>query len=354
MKKIGLWFWLLTKRQLKSVFFLMILILIPLSSWTASRMGDLSGEQNNRAALYARDDDEIAAGTIEDLLASVDCYEFYLCDSEDELYEQVRTGKAECGYILNEGISQRIEKGKYKECIIVVSKTDSLLTDIINETVFSSFFKGFAKKIAMDYVSSDEKFALMDPEGFAQLSGTYDQYMNGNGTFKVEFEMLGDGNSFAQTKVIETKETTFPLRNVMAVLIMAGGMLGVLNWLTDREKGVFAPMRYDFIRISRLLYVFIPSALLGISTILSMAACGENVSFVHEIAAMLFYLVILTVFGTLCCIFMRKSYTIVSMMPVIIIGSLLVCPVFIDLSVYLPVIGIFRKIFVPYYYMMLF
>lgn len=354
MKKVLLWFWLLTKRQLKSVFFLILLILIPLLSWIVSGMDSLKEEQVNRVALFTRDEDEISMAAVSDLLSGSDCYEFHVCGSEEELMEEVRTGKSECGYIFNDKISERIEKEKYKECIIIVRKENSILADAVSETVFASFFKEFCRKTAIDYVKNNEKFAGMDPEGLIQLEGTFENYLIGNGTFKVEFEMLGEESSFAKTQIIETQAMSFPLRNVMAVLIMAGSMLGVLNWLLDREMGVFAPMRHDFICLSRPLYVFIPSALLGISTIFSMIAIGENSSILHEILAMLFYVILLTIVGTFCCYFLKKSFTVISAMPVLIIASLLVCPVFIDLSLYLPVIGILRKIFVPYYYMISF
>lgn len=354
MKKIALWSWLLMKRQLKSLFFLLILILIPVISFVGSRTEALSKEQETKVALFARDDDEIAGETIEALLTMDSSYTFYLCESEEELLSHVRNKEAECGYIFDENLSEKIEKEKYKKNITVVQNSNSMLTNIINETVFSAFFKQFTKKTAMDYVANNEKFAAMHPEGFVQLEGAFEQYTKGDAVFKVSFEMLGDGESLTETTVIETKAVGFPLRNIMAVLIMAGAMLGILNWLNDREKGVFAPMKREFILASRPLYILIPALLLGISTIVSLAACGESVSVLRELLGMMLYILLLTVLGVVCCLVIKKSFTIISAMPVMIIGSLLVCPVFIDLVLYIPVLKWVRYLFVPYYYMMLF
>ena len=354
MKKIALWSWLLMKRQLKSLFFLLILILIPIVSFIGSRKEALSKEQETKVALFARDDDVVACASIEDLLAMDSGYTFYLCESEEELISQVRSGDAECGYIFDENLSEKIKKEKYKENIIVVQKSNSMLANLINETVFSAFFKQFTKITALNYVANNEKFAAMDPEGFLQLEGAFEQYTKGDSVFKVSFEMLGDGESLDETEVIETKAAHFPLRNIMAVLIMAGAMLGVLNWLNDREKGVFAPMKRDFILVSRPLYILIPALLLGVSTIVSLMACGESVFVLREILGMILYVLLLTILGMVCCLVIKKSFTIISAMPVMIMGSLLVCPVFIDLALYIPVLKWVRYFFVPYYYMIMF
>lgn len=351
MKKIMLWLWLLTKRQLKNVFFLMIVVLVPVLSFVASRVDSLSQETQNRAALYARDDDKIAAGTIEELLTADSSYEFYLCGSEEELIDEVRDGNAQCGFIFDDKLTERIEKGKYKGNLIIVAKKNSILADTIRETVFAAYFKEFAKKTGLDFIASNEKFSQMDPEGLEQFEGAYEQYREGSGTFKVSFETMDGADSFAETQVIETTAVKFPLRGIMAVLIMTGTMMGLLGWLSDREKGVFAPMKHDFIVLSRLFYVLIPTAFLGISTIISLMACGENVSLGHEIMTMAGYVVLLTVIGTFFSFLIRKSSAVISAMPVFIIGSLLICPVLIDLTLYVPVLKWIRYLFVPYYYM---
>lgn len=354
MKKIGLWCWLLTKRQLKSIFFLFILLLIPVTAFVTARMEGFNETEEIRVALYARDNDELAANTINDLLKDTDCYIFYLCASEEDLIQAVQTGEAECGYIFVENITNRVAKEKYKNNIIQVKKTGSFLADSINETIFSSFFKFFTREMMLNYVKNSEKFSQMDQEGLVQLDGTYDYYLNDNGTFHVEFKMLGDGTDFLETEIIETEDMTFPLRNVMSVLVMLGAVLGVLNWQMDKEAGVFAPMKYDFVTISRPLYVAIPTVLLAVCAFCSMAVSRTMEFYGREFAVMAAYVILLTATGVLATYVIRKSTWIVSALPVLMIGSLILCPVFIDLSVYIPVLKYAQKLFLPYYYMIMF
>lgn len=353
MKKVGLWCLLLVKRQLKNIFFLFILVLIPVMAFISARIDGFQESEEIRVALYARDEDELAADTIRDLQEDTDCYTFYLCASEEELMQAVHSGEAECGYIFAENISERVAKEKYKNNIIQVKKSGSLLADSVNETVFSAFFQYFTREMMLNYIKGNNKFSRMDPEGYIQLDGTYDYYLNGNGTFRVEFKMLGDGKDFSETETIETQEMTFPLRNIMAVLIMMGTALGVLSWLTDREKGVFAPMKYDFVKVSRPLYAAIPTTLLGICALCSMAAKNLTAPG-KELAVMAGYVVLLTGAGVLATYLIRKSTWVISALPVLMIGSLILCPVFIDLSVYIPALKYAQKLFLPYYYMIMF
>lgn len=354
MKKIGLWCWLLTKRQLKNIMFLLILLLIPLTAFITTRIEGFQESETLYVALYARDGDEMAVNTVNHLLADTDTYSFYLCSSEEELMQDVQKGRAECGYIFGENITQRVTQEKYKNNIIQVKKKGSFIADSINETVFSSFFRFFTKNMILEYVKSNEKFAGMDAEGLLQLSGAFDSYLSGNQTFHVEFRVLGGGEDFLETEVLEGESASFPLRNMMAVLIMAGALVGVLGWLADREKGVFAPMRYDFVAISRTLYVMIPVMLLAVCSLCGMAAAGTITSVGREIAVILAYVVLLTAAGTLATYFVKRSTWIVSAFVVLVLGSLVLCPVFIDLSVYIPGIRYAQRLFLPYYYMTMF
>lgn len=354
MKKMGLWFWLLTKRQLKSVAFWLVLVLIPLTAGIVPRIEAFGEEPDNCVALYSYDDGEISQGTIEELLENKGVYTYYLCDSEEMLYEEVRSGNAQCGYIFNENAVEKIKDKDYDEVVKLVKKQNSIIADAVNESFFSVYFKYVTKTILMDYVENNKDFAGMDPEGLVQLEGAYNVYLESDVTARVDFEMLKDGSNLSETEIIEVKKNVFPLRSIMAILIMAGGMLGVVTWLSDREKGVFVPMKRSFIATSKVLYVFIPAMLLGASTFVSLIACQEAENVLFECVAILGYVIVITILGAVCCTIFKKSYTMVSIMPVVIIACILICPVFIDLALYVPGLNLIRNFLVPYYYIRLF
>lgn len=354
MKKIGLWLWLLTKRQLKSVAFWVILGIIPLMSLIIPRIEAFGEAPDNQAALYASDADKVALDTIEELVNGESVYTFYVCASKEELLEEVKNGNAQCGYIFDNEITKKIKSKEYKDLITIVKKENTLIADAINESFFAAYFKHFTEVILLDYVESNEKFAEMDSEGLVQLEGAYEAYLCGDDTARFDFEYITGESGLNQTTVIEVEASVFPLRSIMAILIMTGGMLGVITWLTDKEKGIFVPMSREFVKISKMLYVMIPAFLLGVSTIISLIACNEAQTILREVMVMILYVALIAVIGAICCIYIKKSYTMLSIMPILIISSILICPVFIDLAVYIPIIKIIRNFFVPYYYIRLF
>ncbi len=354
MKKMGVWLWLLTKRQLKSVFFLFLLLTVPAVAFFVSENEAFEEAAVNSVALFCCDDDDVAGRTVELICDMESGYDFYVCASKDAVYDAVRNEEAVCGYIFNENISEMIVAEKYNDHITVVKNKGDLVSDMINEVVFSAYFKEFTRLVTTEYIRGNEKFDLVEEEAVLQVNGAYDIYVDGNGTFKIEFESLGVDGDFANTETIEGNTMTFPLRGVMAVLIFMGGLLGAVNWLSDSEKGVFKTLGYDFVNLSRLFYGMIPAGLLGVSTVLSLILCGQSVGLGREILVMFFYVVAVALFGALCTYIVKKSVVMVSVMPVVIMAALLVCPVFIDLSVYVPAVGLVRNIFLPFYYMIMF
>ena len=354
MKKTLLFFRLLAKRQLNNVFFVLILVLIPVSSFVMSRFSGETDEKNNRVALYARDEDETAKNTIEELLLTDSIYEFSLCKDEDELIESVQKGDYQCGYIFDENISDRIINGKYKGNIIAVYRSGSILEKAVRETFFSVFFKQVARIIALDYIEDSNEFPEMSEEFLMYFDGTYDLYQNSDITFNINFETMQEQGSFETAKVIEAKPAAFPLRGIMAVLVMTGALLGLYGWLSDKEKGVFIPMRNDFVTISRALYVFVLVVMLGICAVVSIILCGAGQNAGKETGSMLLYVIVLVFICFVMSYIIRKSTTILSAMPVILIGSIIVCPVFVDISSFVPVFKVVRYFFIPYYYLILF
>lgn len=354
MKKIFVWFCLICRRQLKSKIFIFLLVAVPFAAFAVSNMEEFGEKPDNYIALLPADDDENALNTINALINNTNGYDFYLCGTRDELMDDVRSNKAECGYIFNENITDMIKNGTYKKCITVVYRENSILKNTVNETVFSEFFKYFSKVFVMDYVEKSEEFAGIDSGYMELLEGTYDKYLNGAETFGVIFEELGDGEDFSDTQVIEGGNVTFPLRGVMAVLAMAGMLLGVLAFDADREKGVFCAMPYNFINTARAIYVIVPSIFITASMVISVFVSGNSEGICKEIAAAALYVILLAFAGVIVSFILRRSFFVAVFLPLSVMLALAVCPVFIDIAQYVPQMGVLRYIFVPYYYMVMF
>ncbi len=74
----------------------------------------------------------------------------------------------------------------------------------------------------------------------------------------------------------------------------------------------------------------------------------------RELAGLLAYFLILEIFIMIFGLFVRKSSVLYGLLPVLVLGSCLFCPVFIRIERYLPEIKWIGAVFPPSYYLGLF
>lgn len=135
---------LLTKRQLKKPALWLILLLIPCFAFAMSHMA-AQADAKIAVALYAKEDDAFLQSVTDRLAAAQDgMFTFYLCDSRDSVYKDVATGKAECGYLFADGMLQTLDAGRRNNLIDVIVSSDSLLSPVVNEIVYSAFFESYS------------------------------------------------------------------------------------------------------------------------------------------------------------------------------------------------------------------
>ena len=66
--------------------------------------------------------------------------EFQAVDSEEELRRQVLTGKAECGYVIEDNVLLQLQSDDLNRGIQVLEKEDAVLTGVVNEVLFGQLY----------------------------------------------------------------------------------------------------------------------------------------------------------------------------------------------------------------------
>ena len=108
MKRILLWFWLLTKRLLKKPTFLAILILVPLLSFGYQAMTQESSGILT-IVLAQEGNDPTASAIIDDLLKQDTVFRYQVCHSAEEAALLVQTGKADAAWVFPEDLQQHMD-----------------------------------------------------------------------------------------------------------------------------------------------------------------------------------------------------------------------------------------------------
>ena len=167
MKKICFLFWLLCKRSLKKPSFLIILLAFPLSGFLFASVSK-EEETGLLVALYGEEGDDFSTSIIHRLCQSdYHLLSFYNCSSIENLKKDVLTGRAQWGYIFPKDFETRLQTGKARESISVLSSPSSLFVPVSNEIVFSRVMESHSlfllkQSLEENFPSSSSLFSMAE------------------------------------------------------------------------------------------------------------------------------------------------------------------------------------------------
>lgn len=371
-KKLFLWLWLLTKRQLHYPMLVLFLMGMPLCAWIVSKIPSMHESGVLHVGLYQADKDFVSTQTIEDLLnLNSNVVSFYVPQSEAELRADIAAGNTECGYIFKEDFTKKLLSYTYQDSILLLTSPSSTIHALTNEIVFSSAFRSFGQEIALNYVKSKKTLQLPDAEQI--VKDRFHFYLNGPATFHVTFKTLDEGNELSPaglsyertnpdslineetiTNDMNEENQVFPLRGILAIILLLAGLFGCIQWLGDYENKIMSTMPSIFVLIGRFLYPMILTVLFSASALITLACAGEFKNIRTEIPAMAAYSCLIILFTAALTFLLRRSQTLIAALPVIILSCLIFCPIFIDLSSFIPFIRVVEKCFIPCYYLKMF
>lgn len=351
MKKFFTWFILLTKRQLKNPFVIGVLLIIPLICLGINIFSELTDEDGSyNIGIYNAGSCDFSNELCDSLYAYTHNYRFIPYDDADSLYKDITSKKLLCGYIFPENLGDKIKENDISDSIISIKQADATIQASINEIVFSHLIKIQGRSIIQNYVSSMPEFLNIDTDYIDRLTKYYENYLQSDVTFHMIYNSYGVG----KTQAISPGEKTtvvFPIRGIFSILVYLSGMFGGILYMRDRENGIFSTVSVSYRRILPAIYAFIPSSLFGIIALISMKLLRIFTLAFNEIIVMLLYVMIVTFFTMLMVKITKKNTVFASLLPVILLCSLILCPVFIDASKYIPALKFVQKIFMPYYYL---
>ena len=175
-------------------------------------------------------------------------------------------------------------------------------------------------------------------------------------TFLDTFQLYGDtqfvaiGQQSLRNTELEVCQQDTELTNHLADMLLPY----LLTFLGDREKGIFETISIKYRILCQIVYVLIPTLLFAVSALLTICFSGIWTGVARELIGILILVLLTLVFSQLLIVITKKSSVCIACIPGLLIGCLIFCPVFIQVSNYVPVAEFIEKLFVPYYYLKLF
>lgn len=335
-----IWFLLSCKRHLKKPAFLAVLFLIPFLLYVVSAFGK---DQTSGIAVAVYAQEELGDRVAEALTELPGAFSFYPCSSEEELKRDVETGKAECGYVFPEDLREKLDDGSYMRSILIYSSPSTVLDSMSQEVVFSVLMEVYGPELLLEY---DEK-NLKSEGKIAQL---YQKYKTNGSTFSFRYETAD------QAEMEENRMTmTFPVRGIGAVFLFVLGLFSASAVAEDEKKGLFYCIPYGkkwwYLFLGTAAPVLMGGAVVLLSLFLSGSAEKGAAGVSKEILVMAVYLVGVAAFSCILKKITGKREVLVGLIPVFLIGSLILCPVFLDAGKWIPSLRLFGHAFLPYYYL---
>ena len=324
-RKLLLWFAMLSKRLYKKPTFLALMLLIPVLVFGYTAI--TGGESGVITIGLARESDEpVIQEIFADLQSGSQLLSFQVCDDPQQARTLLEGGKLDAVWIFPADIEEKIEKfakspTSSNAFITVLEREDNVTLMMSREKLSASVYPYIAQRVYVHFLRD------IAPELSHFSDEQLLEYYHATGLTVNLFDFRGTD---AQKK--ETNYLLSPLRGLLGILILLCSLAAGMYYIRDNENGTFAwvSLRWQF--LPELGCQLAASLHIAVISSVCLAFCGLTGSFWTELGILLMY--------SLCCslfaMALRQLFPSVNLLgtalPLVIVASLVVCPVFFDLG----------------------
>lgn len=381
MKKYLIWFGLLMKRMIKKPMFVLLLAAMSL---LAVMMNQMEGGETGEGVLVGIvAEDGTAESWSQTLLNLLQEQEgiitFKHYRSVSQLIQDVERGSIDCGVVIPEDLQEKIHSNAWRSAITIYVSNASNMIEIVKEKIASVIFIAYAEAKFEDYVRTAEPFQEAWKQGIAEgqdidgeeialfAKAAYESYLLDGSTFAFQYEGEVQNKEESQYKGYERSTgeerdqslqgnaAVFPLRGILAVGIFVSGLCGLLLDCEDRRSKRFVRIAPNW--MTTIVNIWVPTLYTSFAALLSLGVAGklewQGGGGGKELCHLLFYQFLIVLYCSIIRVILQKPEKIATAIPILTLAGLVCCPVWIRLSVYLPVFRVLERLFPITYYLLL-
>ena len=327
--KLMMWFWLLSKRLYKKLTFLAILLLIPLLvlGYSAAAKGD-SGMIT--VALAQREADPLAEALIQNFGDSSQLIRYEICDDAQTAEELVQRGKADMAWIFEGDLENKLmafmAQPKEKNSLVtVVLREDDVTLRLAREKLSGALYQALSQRLYISYVRENvPELAVLCDEALMEYYNTHEI---ANDLFAF------DETNASMVSVQSVHYLTAPVRGLLAVVIVLCGMATAMYYMQDTQRGTFSWVSTRALPAVELGCQLVSLVNVTAVVLLALALAGQFMGFGKELGVAALFCVCCACF----CLLLRRLCGTVkvlgTLLPLLVVVMLVVCPVFFDFGV---------------------
>ena len=399
-KQYGIWLRLLMKRLLKQPVFIGLLLLIPVMGYAVSTLeqGGSSGAVVAVCVEESRWSEQIVTklqALSADNTAGSSVLQYHFYDSDMETERAVLKSEADCGFVIPGDIAERVMEEDWRNGILVYETNSSSITGMAKERIAGVLFQLYSEESyeayleetvqAEDFITDDEAKEIV---AFARQA--YETHLVDGSTFSFVYERQGEALAVDNSDInnddrmsqeksdrnVTNDTSVFPVKGVFAVLIFISGMCGMLEYEKDKKEKRFLRLAPNW--MTYIVNIWIPTlytslavlVCLWITDALQLRACSGGTADIpvmgevllgvwspgmwgKQIGSLILYQGIIVLYCCILRVLLRRQETIAVAIPIMTLGSLVCAPVFVRLSMYMPLFEVLEKLFPATYYLMM-
>ena len=232
-----------------------------------------------------------------------------------------------------EGTVSFVRENRHRSVTCLTSPS-SVLGETASEALFSVLARLYAPELAFDYMS--ENGIEYDRQAMLEY---YNGYLGEGRAIGIEYSYIDSDGAVLPSDETDSGDNIFT--GLLGIYIMLGGILGINGWIEDEKRSL--PFGAANVAASVLI--------LSLCSCAALAAAGmADISAVAGIC--LYAVMIMSLCGIIKKLAGRHSAVVCGLLPVLVIGSMLFCPIFFDVSAFVPALGTASYIFAPGYLLM--
>ncbi len=347
MKLFGTYFILWCKRLLKRPLFLFTLLLMPLSVIFLQNCHTKQDAVIHVAIfLPEQSSDHILVELAQNMISlSNSAIRFYRCRTEASLRSDVAKGKAACGYILPNNLDTLLKNFAEKPSPILtaIRQEEDMRTRIVDEIILSKLYEPLSYYRLTNFLSKKQDISSKEK----WIQDTYQKNNSSELLFRFEYAN-GDENFFLNNS--HANFMLMPIRGMVSVLVLLCCLAGGLFRYSDRYR-ILPHMDSRRRRLCYLLSLFIPGLFAGTAGLITIKMTGTLAAPAAEIPAMLLFVFCCMSLANLLYVLFTHLEFYLAAIPVLVIGSLLFSPIFINLEELVPGIELLSRLFPTTYYL---
>ena len=293
-------------------------------------------------ALLNNDDSEATKEIVDGLCDMNSVFNFYEVDDEDELYEDLASGKANTAYIFPKDFTGNLTASGTKYDIKQVSTPASSFVFLSREEVFRSFYEISSRQIISNtFAKHGYDVDPHDP----RLKEIFQKYLGDDYLFALESV---EGTVY--NEITRTEKVPIPLYKFAGFFIFTAALLGTLAFLSDQDNRIY--LRFGL--IERIYLGLIQVSVFTLPALIVSVVCflmsGTEFSPVHVVVYTLLVTLVSFVFGTVMTLLpirTARSKILSSILPVYLIISFLFSGILMDLTNFGTALRTLSRLFPP-------